>query len=292
MTPIETINLGGWSGIIAAETSDRAIEALECGKVLFFPHLGFDIHKGEYALLSADVAKGDRKNITLDPETDTSHGSNLEGDDRTRLEALLRRYAESVSAFVQNLFPAYAGHLQRARTTFRPAEILDRNYSPRKDDRLLHVDAFPSRPTGGRRILRVFGNVNPAGRARVWEVGEAFEDFAATFLPRLHRTSAAKAWVLSVLRITKGRRTAYDQLMLQLHDRGKLDSSYQRGSLHHQISFPSQSTWMCFTDQVLHAALSGQFALEQTFHLNVAHMVDAGRSPIKVLERMTGVTLA
>ena len=65
---------------------------------------------------------------------------------------------------VSGLLPGYAAALQRARTSFRPAEIAGRAYSPRHDDRLLHVDAFPTRPMAGRRILRVFSNVAPDGR--------------------------------------------------------------------------------------------------------------------------------
>jgi hypothetical protein len=41
----------------------------------------------------------------------------------------------------------------------------------------------------------------------------------------------------------------------------------------------------------LHAALAGQFALEQTYHLDVDDMVDPARSPLKVLERITGRAL-
>ena len=54
----------------------------------------------------------------------------------------------------------------------------------RADDRRLHVDAFPSRPNYGERILRVFTNVNPDGEPRVWRVGEPFEAVARRFLPR------------------------------------------------------------------------------------------------------------
>jgi hypothetical protein len=285
------IDLDGWRNTSSVETKNRAIDALERGKVLFFPHLGFDLNGSEIGLLSASVANRNRKNITLDPVTGTSHGSNLEGENKLRLEDMLRRFAERVTDLVHNLFPPYAEHLERARTTFRPVEIFGRTYSPSKDDRLLHVDAFPSRPTGGRRILRIFCNINPAGRARVWEVGEDFESFATTFFPRLQKPSA-KARVLNVLRVTKGNRTGYDQLMLQLHHQAKLDCVYQRATSRHEISFPPGSTWMCFTDQVLHAALSGQFALEQTFLLDVSHMVIADRAPIVILERMTGFRLA
>ena len=45
------------------------------------------------------------------------------------------------------------------------------------DDRLLHIDAFPSRPMRGRRILRFFANVAP-NSPRHWHVGQPFEDFA------------------------------------------------------------------------------------------------------------------
>jgi hypothetical protein len=42
----------------------------------------------------------------------------------------------------------------------------------------------------------------------------------------------------------------------------------------------------------MHAALSGQFVLEQTFHLDIEAMAEPSRAPIKVLEKMTGRVLA
>ena len=53
--------------------------------------------------------------------------------------------------------------LQKKRTSFRPGAIETRALSPRKDDKRLHVDAFPSSPVQGRRIFRVFTNAHPAG---------------------------------------------------------------------------------------------------------------------------------
>jgi hypothetical protein len=38
--------------------------------------------------------------------------------------------------------------------------------------------------------------------------------------------------------------------------------------------------------------MSGQFAFEQTFYLPVNAMKDPERSPLRVLERLTGRTLA
>ena len=51
--------------------------------------------------------------------------------------------------------------------------------------------------------------------------------------------------------------------------------------------FAPGTTWLCFSDQVMHAAVSGQFMLEQTIHLPVAALYDPARSPlarIKVVE--------
>ena len=187
--------------------------------------------------------------------------------------------------------PAYADALRFGLTSFRPVEATGRAQSPRHDDTRLHVDAFPSRPTGGQRILRVFCNVNPAGRPRVWEVGEPFEAVAEHFAPRLSMPAPGSAWLMQALGITKGRRSAYDHCMLQLHDRAKFDDAYQRASPRTHAEFTPGSTWVVFTDRVMHAALAGQFLFEQTFYVPIAAMQDPARAPFKVLERTLGRAL-
>jgi hypothetical protein len=94
------------------------------------------------------------------------------------------------------------------------------------------------------------------------------------------------------LGLTKGRRSSYDHYMLRLHDAGKLDAAYQASAPQASVGFPPGTAWMCFTDSVLHAAMSGHFALEQTFHLPVDGMADPSRSPLRVLERLAGRALA
>jgi hypothetical protein len=181
--------------------------------------------------------------------------------------------------------------VERARTSFRPVQVKGRSYSKINDDRLLHVDAFPSRPMRGRRILRFFANVAPSTPRR-WQVGEPFEDFARAFLPKVGPHLPAKSWLYDKLGVTRGRRSLYDELMLSLHDAGKLDADFQQNSPHQPVEFPPGSCWLVFTDQVLHAALGGEFALEQTFHLDVSEMAEPERAPIKVLERLSGKALA
>ena len=151
----------------------------------------------------------------------------------------------------------------------------------------LHVDAFPSRPMADKRILRLFSNVAPDGAVRAWRVGEPFEPFRAASSCRVPAAALpGSAWLLERLGITKGRRSDYDHMMLRLHDRGKLDAAYQAAAPHADVYFASGTTWLCFTDQVLHAALAGHCALEQTFHVPVSAMAHPERSPLRVLESL------
>lgn len=287
-----TLPIEDWDGPFAAALQARALDALEGGQVLVFPRLAFATVPAEAGFLTQGALDDTRKNISLDPATGTVHGTAVQGDERTRLAAMIDRYGRQAEALVRGLLPRYAPALERARTSFRPAEIAGRRYAPRKDDTRLHVDAFPTRPMRGRRILRVFANIAPDGAAREWRVGEPFPDFAAKFLPRVRAGLPGQGWIMHRLGLTKGRRSPYDFLMLGLHDTGKLDDAYQRDCAGTPVSFAAGSVWMCYTDSVLHAALAGHCALEQTFHLPVAAMAHPERAPLRVLERMAGRALA
>ncbi|HTQ01090.1 MAG TPA: Kdo hydroxylase family protein, partial [Casimicrobiaceae bacterium] len=173
---------------------------------------------------------------------------------------------------------------------FRPQPATGRPVSWRKDDARLHVDAFPSRPNRGERILRVFTNVNPR-EPRVWRVGEGFEAMAKTLLPRIRPALPGSATLLAALHVTKGKRSDYDHLMLSLHDCAKEDMTYQRECEQQVVAFAPGTTWLCFSDQVMHAAVSGQYMMEQTIHLPVSALYDPQRAPLAILERITGRSL-
>jgi hypothetical protein len=205
---------------------------------------------------------------------------------------MMQRFSDQAQGLLRGLFPGYASALERARTSFRPTEIAGRQYTPRHDDTRLHVDAFPSRPLAGRRILRVFSNIADDGSVRKWKVGEPFGDFAPKFLGRLKPPPPGAAWVMKTLALTKAPRTPYDHLMLSLHDQAKFDAGYQASAPQIALDIPAGATWFCFTDQVLHAALAGHCCLEQTFHLPVEAMAEPARSPLRVLERLKGRNLA
>jgi hypothetical protein len=282
------LSIGEWHGPFASELRLEAVDALESGRVLFLPALRFRIGPEEERFLVPAAAGGERKNISLDPATGQINNAALLAADVPGLTAMVERFSQSAERLIRDLLPRYAPVLERARASFRPVEIAGRATSPRHDDRLLHVDAFPTRPMRGRRILRVFSNIAPDGAGRDWAVGEPFADFAGRFLPRADRLLPGTAWALERLGLTKGRRSAYDRIMLRLHDFAKLDASYQRNGPKAAVTFPAGTSWICFTDQVLHAALAGHCALEQTFHLPPDVMADPTRSPLSVLQRLAG----
>ena len=292
MEVLEKFEGNSWRGPFSTGQKDRALEALEHGRVLFFPNLTFQLQSEEAGFLSPSWSSGRAKNISLDLSRAQMKGTHVTGDEAERLLAMMARYAQETRHLIEALLPAYTPHLEQARTSFRPVEVVGRMSSPKKDDRRLHTDAFPSRPTRGARILRVFSNVNPSGHPRIWRIGEPFEALAKRFFPSLSSPLPGAASLLVLLRITKGRRSPYDHLMLQLHDRAKLDTRYQREVAQDEVAFPPGSTWIVFTDQVLHAALGGQYLFEQTFHLPISAQHWPDLSPLRVLERLSRRSLA
>ena len=266
-----------------------AVLRLERGEVVE-PGRGFALAADELDLLDPALSNGRSKNISLD--ADGGLGGLAAGDARReRVGRMMRRFADWSQDLLRDLTPAYAGRLQRARTSFRPCPVEQRPQSPRKDDRRLHIDAFPSQPVQGRRILRVFANIDPEGRPREWRLGEPFEPFATRFKPRIGRQPPGQGWALQALGATKGRRTAYDHAMLALHDLAKLDDDYQRSAPRRDAAYPAGGAWIVFTDAALHAALGGQHALEQTFLLPVDAMAAPACSPLRTLERLMGKAL-
>lgn len=283
-TQLVELDLADWSG---AAPNEAWIAALEAGKVLYFPRLGFEVLPEERALLSPAVLSPDVRNISLDAN---GRLKGVAGDENMQraVAAMVGRFRAQAQQLIHGLLPHYTPALRPAPTSYRPAQVETRVQSWRADDRRLHVDSFPSRPNYGERILRVFTNVNPEGAPRVWRVGEPFEAVAKRFLPRAKPYSRWQARVLRALRVTKSLRSEYDHLMLQLHDGMKSDLEYQKNAQQQTVAFPAGSVWVCFSDQTSHAVMSGQYMLEQTLHLPAARQYNPGSSPLAILSRLTG----
>ncbi|MGV8918712.1 MAG: Kdo hydroxylase family protein [Pseudomonas sp.] len=287
MTEIVSLPITSWDQPINSEQQTLAIDALEAGNVVVLPQLPFVVRDDERPLLESDVMQG-IKNVSLSPANGSFKGSKGTEAEQQQLQAMMMRFATATRTLANNLLSSYEHGLQQARASFRPVEIAGRPTSWRKDDTRLHVDNFPSSPTLGKRILRVFSNINPNDQPRVWRLGEPFEEVAKRYLASVPKPMWGSSAVLNALGITKCPRSAYDHYMLRLHDSMKADIKYQAEVDQHEQLFHANTTWMVFTDQVSHAAMSGQFVLEQTFLLPVEYLRHPAQAPLRVLERLTG----
>lgn len=274
-------------------------QQLERGQVLFFRSMPFDFPEDDRQFLLSQKQTGSRfhKNISYRPAADLLKGVDADSEDRERLHRVMRGFSREVTGFVAKFLAPYAGQIKLDYASFRPLEEQGRDLPLHKRNDLLHVDAFPTRPTWGGRILRVFVNINPSV-SRVWNVGEPFHVFA----PRLvqdgkitapHRNAgAALAGIAAKLGLPVRPRSRYDQFMLYLHDWLKENGEFQKDSAKREVLFPPGSCWMVFTDGVPHAAMSGQFALEQTFIVPTQALVSPEVAPVRVLESVTGKSMA
>jgi len=275
-----------------AGKQNSVVKDLEQGKVIFLPQLAFSLSEREKQLLDPVWVDPKRKNISYQPLQDKLTGV-ADNAQESAIRDLLKRHYHSCLQLVAGILPEYQTALHTPTNSLRlhPVTGWTQKTSWRKDDSRLHVDAFPSRPNYGERILRIFTNINPHGENRSWRVGEPFPALAQRFLPRLKNYSSFSSWLQNTVGITKSYRSHYDHLMLQMHDAMKADTDYQKNGPQVAVEFPQGSSWICFSDQTPHAAMGGQFMLEQTFLLPVNKMHNPQQSPLKVLESLTNKIL-
>jgi|SRR5438270_2167054 len=266
-------------------------DQLERGKVLLFSHMPFEFPEIDREFLLSQKQTGSRfhKNISYRPAKDLLKGVDDDSPDRERMITIMRNFSRSVTAFISQFLAPYAGKMKLDFASFRPLEEQGRDLPLHKRNDLLHVDAFPSRPTHGARILRVFANINPSV-GRVWNVGEPFHEFLPKLMqvkrigPSSSGLGRALAHVASKIGLPVPDRSPYDEFMLYLHDWLKENNDFQRNSPKQELVFPPGSAWMVYTDGVPHAAMSGQYALEQTFIIPREALVTPQVAPYRVLE--------
>lgn len=279
---------------------------LETGSVLYFPQTPVPIPTEDlqFLLRQRQSDSGVHKNIAYKPKLDKLSGvdeRNVSPIEAERLCAIMRRYSASVGEFLGRFLAPYRKRWQMDYASFRPIEEEGRNLPLRHRNDLLHTDAFPTRPTGGRRILRFFHNIHPE-RTRDWVVGEPFPRLVGALTPgkmALPRPDGMAARAGKRLAQVTGlaslapqwKRTPYDEFMIRLHNSMKEDADFQRECRKEEIRFAPGSSWMVFTETVPHAVIAGQYALEQTLLVEPEATVVPDSAPVAVLEAMAGARL-
>jgi len=281
---------------------DREVcRVLEEGNILLFGQTPFELPEKdrEFLLRQRQTEAGYHKNIAYRPGGDRVTGvARQEVEDAEELRRVLRDYSRTVADFASRLLRPYAGQWRLDYASFRPQEEAGRKLSRHARNDLLHVDSFPTRPTRGDRIFRLFTNINPTA-PRVWRTGETFPELAERFavssglLPHVSRRGARR-FVLARLKsagLPIRARPPYDEFMHRFHNFLKDNQSYQDTAMAQVVSFPPGATWMVFTDMATHAVLSGQYALEQSFRIARSSLTLPEKAPVAVLERLAGQSL-
>jgi 3-deoxy-D-manno-oct-2-ulosonic acid (Kdo) hydroxylase len=274
---------------------------LEAGNILYFPQTPFSFPDGDLKFLLASKQTGAayHKNIAYRPAENRITGlDKSDGAAVDRLRTIMGRYSQRAEKFLAEFLPSYAGKWKLDFASYRPLEERGRPARLRARNDLPHVDAFPTRPTNGDRILRLFTNINPT-QNRVWITSQTFDVLAPRFaksigLPRTRSKSPmgriARAFA-GALHWPTARRSPYDTFMHRCHNTMKEDTAFQQSCPKQRWEFPPNSTWMVFTDFVSHAVLEGQYALEQTFIISHRAMVLPEEAPIAILEKLAGHSL-
>ena len=279
--------------------SAHLAQELERGNILFFPRMPFELGEEDRAFLLAQkqTGAGHHKNIAYRPaQTRLTGTGKMPARDAARLKSILAAYSDWATQFLGDILPEYSARWVRDFASYRPIEEKGRPARLTARNDLAHVDAFPTRPTHGDRILRVFVNINPA-QDRVWITSETFEGLAERFarqvgIPKATGGAQVFGRMARALGMRQLSRSPYDAFMLRFHDFLKENSEFQRDCAKQQWEFPPGSCWICYTDMVSHAVLSGRFALEQTFLVSRHAMALPEKSPIRILERICGHPLA
>jgi 3-deoxy-D-manno-oct-2-ulosonic acid (Kdo) hydroxylase len=273
-------------------------EALEAGYVLVFPDVPLGLTVEDRALLR-NIRPGGvhHKNIAYNPRNHSLSGlSKTSAATRERIREILRRYSEAAVGFAANVLPRYREGWRVDYASLRPVEEAGRNLPFKKRNDLLHTDAFPTRPTRGGLILRIFYNFH-SSRPRIWLVSDPFESLARRYaaeagLPGVVQRRHFFRGLLQRLRLPVPARTAYDEFMLAFHDYLKGNAEFQSSCPKYRLEFQPRCAWMAFTDVVPHAVEAGQFAIDQTLIVPRDSLAWPERAPISVLEKMAGRRLA
>lgn len=259
--------------------------ALEKGNIVMFHPTPWDIPAEDQAYLRgiSQTNLAYHKNIAYRPQSDKVTGFDKKTvGDAEKLHSVMRNFSCGALDFLKRILPQYMETCRLDYASFRGVEEEGRDLAFKKRNDLLHVDAFPTRPTGGDLILRTFVNINPT-QSRIWLTGDPFEPLAREYAapagwPKM------KNW--NGLSRLFTHRTPYDRFMLHFHDYLKGNEDYQKNCAKYRWEFPPGAVWMVFTDIVPHAVLSGQFALEQTIIVSRRSLQTPARAPIAILNAL------
>jgi hypothetical protein len=288
--------------------SDASLaERLERGEVILYSVCPFSLPQGEDRdFLCRQALRGkSHKNIIFDPATGKVGGFRKESRiQKERLRRLLTTFSRQATDWLATILPGYARTWKLDRVSFRPEEEATRCLRLTARNDLLHIDAFPTRPTNGWRILRCFVNINPS-EPRIWMTSLPFRQLLERYgvsaglpsvspLERLDLRQLGAELLGQVQArffprlLPVSQRSAYDLFMLRFHDYLKASDDFQERGPRRLWRFPPGSTWLALTDTCSHAVLRGRYALEHSYFVAPDSLAFPDESPALLLARTCG----
>jgi len=282
--------------VSAAPLADR----LERGDLIDYRECPFSFLDDEdhAFLLQQRISSSLHKNISYDPATKKLTGHRrVSSEQSAQLAGILDRFSERIEMWLAGQLPAYAASWRRERVSLSPEEEVTRCLRLTARNDLLHIDAFPTRPTRGWRILRFFVNISPQD-PRIWVTSDRFAHLLERYgaqarLPGHLRSgwwTKLRRNVLGAIHPGRRRISPYDDFMHRLHDILKMNDNFQDKSSRRLWTFAPGSAWMFFTDGLSYANLRGRFLLDQTFLIPPHALACPEHAPLELLRQACATT--
>jgi hypothetical protein len=271
-------------------------ERLERPEVVCFPACPFPLPDApdQEFLRQQRLSGRAHKNISYNPHTGRVTGFARTGTAQAdRLRGILMHFSACASQWLADTLPGYARAWRLDRASLRPEEEATRRLRPTARNDLLHLDAFPSRPTNGWRILRLYVNVNPT-EPRVWVTSESFGPLLQRYGREVGLPGRAgwQEWLgrgmLGLFRPGLARYSPYDRFMVRFHHFLKANDDFQEKAPRRFWTFPPGSAWLVFGDGLTHAVLRGRWALEHSWFIAPESLALPDQAPVALLERACG----
>ncbi len=276
----------------------RLEERVERGEIITFEPCPFDLPEGDDLtfLMQQQIKGASHKNISYNPESGAISGFVHHSQNQANeLQRLLGDFSTRATTWLAKMLPRYAQSWQLDRATLRPEEEATRKLRLTARNDLLHFDAFPSRPTRGQRILRLYVNINLTDD-RVWITSETFAKILERYGDKVGLPAQySPTWVhrvglglIGIFQPNVLERTAYDEFMLRLHHFLKNNDEFQERAPRRLWHFKPRTAWLLFSDAISHAELRGQHALEHSYFIAPQSLALPDEAPAALLDRPGG----
>jgi hypothetical protein len=274
--------------------SDRPLEeALERGDVhVLAPPIPLPAPADQEFLRTQELRLA--KEIVFEASSGRLSGFRPRSPEQTsRLRTIFETSQRQASVWLQGLLPRYTGHLIPARTCFHVAEEATRRLRVTSRYDLLHFDTLHH--SRGRRILRLFVNLNPID-PRVFASSRTLAEVLPEFGPksglfdagREHWSTRVGREVVKLFRPDFANCDPFDQFMIEFSRYLKHSEEFQDKSIRKVHRFAPGQAWIAFTDSLIHADLRGRWVLDHMFLIPTDVCALPELAPIAIYENLRG----